>query len=107
MERTRIGIIGLGIMGSLYAKIYSAHPLAEVVAVSAPRQDQIDKVRSLYGLATDIRTTGRCWSGKIWTPWWWRRPTSITLSLHAQSWNRASTRWWKSPSPPARRRPMN
>lgn len=51
MERTRIGIIGLGIMGSSYAKIYSAHPLAEVVAVSALRQDQIDKVRSLYGVA--------------------------------------------------------
>ena len=50
MERTRIGIIGLGIMGSSYAKIYSAHPLAEVVAVSALRQDQIDNIRSLYGV---------------------------------------------------------
>ena len=50
MERTRIGIIGLGIMGSLYAKIYSAHPLAEVVAVSSPQQDQVDKIRSLHGV---------------------------------------------------------
>jgi predicted dehydrogenase len=38
-------------MGSSYAKIYSAHPLAEVVAVSALRQDQIDNIRSLYGVA--------------------------------------------------------
>ncbi|MGO8787435.1 MAG: Gfo/Idh/MocA family protein [Terriglobia bacterium] len=58
MERTRIGIIGLGIMGSSYAKIYSAHPLAEVVAVCSLRQDQVDKVRSLYGVVhgyTDYR----------------------------------------------------
>jgi len=50
MERVRIGVIGLGTMGSMYVKIYSAHPLAEVVAVSALQQEQIDKVRSLYGV---------------------------------------------------------
>jgi len=50
MDRIRIGVIGLGTMGSQYAKIYSAHPLAEVVAVSALQQDQVDKVRSLYGV---------------------------------------------------------
>ena len=58
MDRIRIGVIGLGTMGSQYAKIYSAHPLAEVVAVSALQQDQVDKVRSLYGVPhgyTDYR----------------------------------------------------
>ena len=50
MDRVRIGIIGLGTMGSLYVKIYSAHPLAEVVAVSSLQQDQVDKMRSLYGV---------------------------------------------------------
>jgi len=50
MERTRIGVIGLGTMGSVYVKIYSAHPLAEVVAVSSLRQDEVDKMRSLYGI---------------------------------------------------------
>lgn len=58
MERTRIGIIGLGIMGNSYAKIYAAHPLAQVVAVCSLRQEQIDKVRSLYGIQdgyTDYR----------------------------------------------------
>lgn len=58
MERVRLGVIGLGIMGSLYVKIYSANPLAEVVAVSALRQDQVDEIRSRYGIAygyTDYR----------------------------------------------------
>ncbi len=51
MERVRIGVIGLGTMGSQYVKIYSAHPLAEVVAVSSLEHEQIDKMRSLYGVA--------------------------------------------------------
>lgn len=48
MERVRIGVIGLGIMGSLYVKIYSAHPLAEVVAVSSRQQERVDKACALY-----------------------------------------------------------
>jgi len=58
MERIRIGVIGLGTMGSQYVKIYSAHPLAEVVAVSSLQQEQVDKMRSLYGVPhgyTDYR----------------------------------------------------
>ena len=58
MDRVRIGVIGLGTMGSLYVKIYSAHPLAEVVAVSSIQQDQIDKMRSQHGVPhgyTDYR----------------------------------------------------
>ncbi|MDE3181442.1 MAG: Gfo/Idh/MocA family oxidoreductase [Acidobacteriota bacterium] len=50
MDRVRLGVIGLGIMGSLYVKIYSAHPLAEVVAVSALRSKQIDEIRERYGV---------------------------------------------------------
>jgi predicted dehydrogenase len=50
MDRVRIGIIGLGIMGNLYAKIYSVHPLAEVVAVCSLRQKQVDEIRSRYGV---------------------------------------------------------
>lgn len=48
MERVSIGVIGLGTMGRHYVKIYSDHPLSEVVAVSAPRQEQIDEIRSNY-----------------------------------------------------------
>ncbi|MGH9770862.1 MAG: Gfo/Idh/MocA family protein [Candidatus Acidiferrales bacterium] len=50
MDRVRLGVIGLGIMGSLYAKIYSAHPMADVVAVSARRREQVDETCSRYGI---------------------------------------------------------
>ena len=57
MERVRIGVIGLGTMGRHYVKIYSDHPLSEVVAVSAPRQEQVDEIRSNYKVEgyTDYR----------------------------------------------------
>lgn len=58
MERVRIGIIGLGIMGELYLKIYAAHPLAQVVAVSSRRQSRLDEIQKQYGVAagyTDYR----------------------------------------------------
>jgi predicted dehydrogenase len=48
MEQVRIGIIGLGIMGELYARIYSSHPLARVVAVSSRRQSRIDEMTGKY-----------------------------------------------------------
>ena len=51
MDRVQIGVIGLGIMGDLYVKIYSEHPLAEVVAVSSRRQERTDEVRRKYGVA--------------------------------------------------------
>jgi predicted dehydrogenase len=57
MERVRIGVIGLGTMGRHYVKIYSDHPLAEVVAVCAPRQEQVDQILANYEVAgyTDYR----------------------------------------------------
>jgi len=51
-------VIGLGIMGYLSAKIYSAHPLAEVVAVSSRRQQRVDEIREHYHVGagyTDYR----------------------------------------------------
>lgn len=50
VDRVRLGVIGLGIMGSSYVRIYSAHPLAEVVAVCARRQEQVDEIRARYGV---------------------------------------------------------
>lgn len=50
MDRVRLGVIGLGIMGSLYVKVYSAHPMANVVAVSARRKEQVDAIRARYGV---------------------------------------------------------
>lgn len=48
MEKVRIGVIGLGIMGELYVKIYAAHPLAQVVAVSSRRQTRVDEIQKQY-----------------------------------------------------------
>jgi len=58
MERVRLGIIGLGIMGELYAKIYSAHPMARLVAVCSRRQTRVDEIRARFGVpygTTDYR----------------------------------------------------
>lgn len=49
MDRIRIGVIGLGTMGRHYVRIYSEHPLAEVVAVSARRPEQVEEFRTRYG----------------------------------------------------------
>lgn len=53
----RIGLIGLGIMGELYAKIYSSHPLSKVVAVSSRRQSRVEEFKARFGTAghTDYR----------------------------------------------------
>lgn len=45
----RIGLIGLGIMGDLYARIYAAHPLASLVAVSSRRQSKIAEFEGRFG----------------------------------------------------------
>ena len=58
MEQVRIGVIGLGIMGELYVRIYAAHPLARVVAVSSRRQSRVDEIKAQYGVEsgyTDYR----------------------------------------------------
>lgn len=58
MEQVRIGVIGLGIMGELYVRIYAAHPLARVVAVSSRRQSRVDEIKAQYSVEsgyTDYR----------------------------------------------------
>ena len=58
MDYVRIGVIGLGIMGEQYVKIYQAHPGARVVAISTRRPDRLEDVGSRYGIAvreTDYR----------------------------------------------------
>ena len=45
----RIGLIGLGIMGELYAKVYSSHPLARLVAVSSRRQGKVEEFSTRFG----------------------------------------------------------
>ncbi len=58
MDQIRIGIIGIGIMGDLYAKIYSAHPLSRVVAACARNQEKVDDFLRRHQIAngyTDYR----------------------------------------------------
>lgn len=50
MDQVRIGVIGLGIMGELYVKIYSAHPLAQVIAVCSRRQERVEEIRARYAI---------------------------------------------------------
>lgn len=50
MDQVQIGVIGLGIMGDLYVKIYSAHPLARVIAVCSRRQERVEEIRERYAI---------------------------------------------------------
>jgi predicted dehydrogenase len=50
-DKVRIGVIGLGIMGEQYTRIYSAHPLAEVTAVCNRGRERLDAVGEKYGVA--------------------------------------------------------
>jgi predicted dehydrogenase len=49
-DKVRIGVIGLGIMGEQYTRIYRAHPLAEVTAICTRRRERLDEVGEKYGI---------------------------------------------------------
>ncbi len=58
MDKVRIGVIGLGIMGQQYLKIYSALPQAEVAAVADVDEERLRQVAEQFGIApqyTDYR----------------------------------------------------
>lgn len=58
MDRVRIGVIGLGIMGRQYVQICMSHPLSEVVAVCDIDQERVNDVSARYrinGGYTDYR----------------------------------------------------
>jgi predicted dehydrogenase len=50
IERVRVGIIGLGVMGEQYLRIYQAHPLAEVTAICNRSQARLDEIGRKYGI---------------------------------------------------------
>lgn len=52
MSKVRIGVIGLGIMGEQYVRIYNAHPLAEVVAICNRSPERLQAVGDKYGIVT-------------------------------------------------------
>lgn len=57
-DKIRIGVIGLGIMGEQYVRIYQAHPLATVTAVCTRNATKVEELGDKYGVAsryTDYR----------------------------------------------------
>jgi predicted dehydrogenase len=54
-QKIRVGVIGAGIMGQQYIRIYADHPYATVVAVAARRMEHAREVAEKYGIgvATD------------------------------------------------------
>ena len=48
--KLRIGVIGLGIMGEQYTRIYRAHALAEVTAVSTRNPERLRQIADQYGV---------------------------------------------------------
>ena len=57
-EKVRIGVVGLGIMGEQYVRIYNAHPLTTVTAVCTRSRERLDEVGEKYGVSgrsTDFR----------------------------------------------------
>lgn len=58
MDQLRIGVIGLGIMGEQYVRIYQAHPAARVTAICTRRRERLQDIGTRYGIAageTDFR----------------------------------------------------
>jgi len=53
-DRVRIGVIGLGIMGEQYVRIYNAHPLATVNAICTRGQDRLNEVGDKYGIKNRV-----------------------------------------------------
>jgi predicted dehydrogenase len=57
-NKIRIGVVGLGIMGEQYVRIYNAHPLSTVTAICTRKQERVDEIGDKYGIAgrfTDFR----------------------------------------------------
>ncbi|HEY3027699.1 MAG TPA: Gfo/Idh/MocA family oxidoreductase [Pyrinomonadaceae bacterium] len=53
-DKVRIGVVGLGIMGEQYVRIYQAHPLATVAAICTRGSDRLNEVGEKYGIKTRV-----------------------------------------------------
>ncbi|HUE82639.1 MAG TPA: Gfo/Idh/MocA family oxidoreductase [Pyrinomonadaceae bacterium] len=49
-DRLRIGVIGLGIMGEQYVRVYSANPLCTVTAICNRNPDRLNEVGDKWGI---------------------------------------------------------
>jgi len=50
MSKIRIGVVGAGIMGQQYVRIYQAHPLAEVTALCNRGRKRLDETAERFGV---------------------------------------------------------
>ena len=58
VDKVHIGVIGLGIMGEQYVRIYNAHPFATVTAICTRNRERLDEIGTKYGIQnrfTDYR----------------------------------------------------
>lgn len=51
-DKIRIGVIGLGIMGEQYVRIYQAHPLATVTALCTRSATKVEELGDKYGVTS-------------------------------------------------------
>ena len=51
-DKLRIGVIGLGIMGEQYVRIYDAHPHTTVTAISTRTEGRLNEIGDKYGIKT-------------------------------------------------------
>lgn len=51
MSKLRLGVIGLGIMGEQYVRVYQSHPYAEVVAVASRRHERAQGTAEKFNVA--------------------------------------------------------
>lgn len=49
-DKVRIAVIGLGVMGEQYVRIYDAHPLASVTAICTRNQKKLEQMGQKYGI---------------------------------------------------------
>lgn len=56
-EKVRLGVIGLGIMGEQYVRIYKAHPLAEVIAICNRSPERLNAIGDKYEIASRYTDT--------------------------------------------------
>jgi predicted dehydrogenase len=49
-KKIRVGVIGLGIMGEQYTRIYHAHPYAEVAAIATRNPERLQQIGDRYGI---------------------------------------------------------
>ncbi len=55
-KKLRIGVIGLGIMGEQYVRIYQRYPLSEVVAVASRTPEKAAAIAEKYGVPRSCAT---------------------------------------------------